>query len=231
MTRKGLFYAFMTMATGCGLLLFALVSMQPAHAGGLPSVGPLPPGLPAAADAWQAPVTQAVQSVYGLDGPVARIAALVQVESNWDPQAESIYAQGLTQFTPSTADWLAEVYPELQPADPWNARWSLLAASHYTQRILSGVKPYEHAIANCDQWAMTLCAYNGGPTWLKRDRNLTQSLGADPDIWFGQTERYSNRALWAFEENRAYPGKILKNWEHRYLLAGWPGVAACQQSS
>lgn len=221
MTRKGLVYAMLIMFSGCALLLGALVSIQPAHAQGVPS----------AAHSWQGPVTQAVQSVYGLDGPVARIAALVQVESNWDPQAESIYAQGLTQFTPRTAEWMAELYPELRPADPWSAQWSLLAASYYTKRILSGIHPFKNPIAACDLWAFDLSAYNGGPTWLKRDRLLTQSKGDDPDVWFGQTEKHSNRAHWAFEENRAYPGKILLHWEPRYLAAGWPGSVACQQHS
>lgn len=204
----------------CCLCLLALCSPQKADA----------QEVPAAAYTWKQPVTQAVQSVYGLNGPVARIAALVQVESNWDPQAKSIYAQGLTQFTPGTANWIATVYPELQPADPWNPRWSLLAASIYTQRLLSGIQPFEHALSNCDAWAFTLCAYNGGATWLNRDRTLTQSVGDDPDAWFGSTENHSRRAKWAFAENRAYPVKILKTWEPRYIAAGWPGSAACGES-
>lgn len=214
MIRKTMNYLLTTLLVGLALLATSLTT----HA----------EGPPAAAARWQPAVTQAVQSVYGLNGPVARIGALAQVESAWDPLAESKYAQGLTQFTPQTSAWMAEIYPALRPADPWNAEWSLLAASMYTKKLLTDIKPINHAIPACDHWAMDLAAYNGGPTNLKRDRALAAAAGADPDCWFGHTELHSRRDAWAFAENRAYPVKVLLKWEPKYLAGGWPGTAVCQ---
>ncbi len=183
--------------------------------------------VPAAADQYEKALTDAAQAAYGLDAPVARLAALIHVESHWNPQAQSPWADGLAQFTPLTAGWIAQIRPELGPADPWDPEWSMRAAAQYTKLLYNQIKPFDQEVAECDRWAMDLSAYNGGATWLMRDRKLTQFHGADPDRWFGHTENYSRRAQWAITENRAYPVKVLMVWEHRYLRSGWPGSPVC----
>lgn len=161
---------------------------------------------------------------FGLNAPVARLAAQIHQESAWRPDARSPYAQGLAQFTPATATWIAEVYPALAPADPWDFAWSLRAQAIYMHHLLTRIKG---AASECDRWAFALSAYNGGPGWVARDRRLASATGADSARWWNATENHSQRAAWAFKENRAYPRRILLQLEPAYIKAGWPGSAVC----
>lgn len=163
-------------------------------------------------------------AVFGLDAPVARFAAQLHQESGWRADARSPYAQGLAQFTPATATWIAQAYPALSPADPWDPLWSIRAQVAYMGHLWQGVAG---AATECDRWAFALSGYNGGPGWVARDRRLASAKGADGSRWFGNTEKHSNRAAWAFKENRAYPRRILLQLEPAYIAAGWPGSAAC----
>lgn len=156
---------------------------------------------------------------WGLDAPVARVAAQLQQESGWDPSARSIYAQGLAQFTPKTAQWLPEVCPQVGPPDPWDAGWSLRAVVCYDAWLLQRAP----GATACDRWAMTLSAYNGG----ERMRDRERSLAADATRWFGHTEQQRVRSPAAWRENRGYVQRILRVLEPAYLEAGWPGRAVC----
>lgn len=163
-------------------------------------------------------------SEFGLDAPVARLAAQLHQESGWRAKAKSPYAQGLAQFTPATAEWIAQAYPVLAPADPWDPVWSIRAQAIYMRHLLRGISG---AATECDQWAFALSAYNGGPGWVARDRRLASAKGADASRWWANTELHSSRAAWAFKENRGYPRRILLRLEPAYIAAGWPGSAAC----
>lgn len=166
----------------------------------------------------------AAGSEFGLNAPVARLAAQLHQESAWRPKAKSPYANGLAQFTPATAEWIAQAYPALAPADPWDPVWSIRAQATYMRHLLRGISG---AATECDQWAFALSAYNGGPGWVARDRRLASAKGADESRWFEQTELHSKRAAWAFKENRGYPRRILLRLEPAYIAAGWPGSAVC----
>jgi len=94
---------------------------------------------------------------HGLDPRL--LAALVHVESGWDPQARGSAGEiGLTQILPETARWIAEArgrpIPDL--ADPLE---SLDAGAWYLTALLreTGGNAVE-----------ALARYNGGPRW--RDR-------------------------------------------------------------
>ena len=167
-------------------------------------------------------------AVFGLGASPARIAAQIHQESHFKPAAKSPYAQGLAQFTPSTAEWMAKVFPdECGEADPWDAHWAIRCAvryDHYLYRRVSGA-------THCDRWAFTLSAYNGGLGWVNRDRRLAAADGADRERWFRHVEFYSRRADWARLENRAYVRRILTALEHAYIDAGWPGDAACPRGA
>lgn len=163
-------------------------------------------------------------SEFGLDAPVARLAAQLHQESGWRAKAKSPYAQGLAQFTPATAEWIAHAYPVLAPADPWDPVWSIRAQATYMRHLLRGISG---AATECDRWAFALSAYNGGPGWVARDRRLASAKGADASRWWANTELHSSRAAWAFKENRGYPRRILLRLEPAYIAAGWPGSAAC----
>lgn len=186
--------------------------------------------IPSAAQQYERTLTRHAYATFGPNAPVARLAAQIHQESHWRPDVCSwASACGLAQFIPSTATWMAEIYPrQLEPADPGNPAWALQAQVLYDQWLLRQV-----ALADeCQAWAMTLAAYNGGIGWLNRDRSLAEQAGADRGQWFGSVERYTRRADWARDENRAYVRRILLDLEARYLTAGWPGQsAACVSTS
>lgn len=174
-----------------------------------------------------------LENVWGLDANhyVALSAAQIHQESHWRPKAASKYAEGLTQFTPSTYKWIADKFPdELWPADPWDPYWSIRAMTIYDHWIHQRI---DNTASACDAWAMTLSGYNGGLEWVKRDRNLCRLADHTDDNchigrWFGHVERFSGRAQWAFKENRGYPRRILLKLTPAYLNAGFDGQDLCE---
>tara|TARA_R110001592_G_scaffold363400_1_gene688158 strand:- start:26446 stop:27093 length:648 start_codon:yes stop_codon:yes gene_type:complete len=184
--------------------------------------------VPASADHYRRDLTRIAQQEMGLGAPVALFAAQIHQESNWRSTAKSPYAEGLTQFTPATAKWIAEIYPDLGPAAPYSPSWAMRAMVRYDLHILARVKPWQaRDIADCDKWAFTLSGYNGGPGWISRDRKQAKGTGACPDVWWGAVDRYSTRSAAAFKENRHYVNRILNGLEPRYIAAGWPGASTC----
>lgn len=181
--------------------------------------------VPSAAYAWQRPLTREARAVWGLDAPVPLFAAQIHQESGWRVDARSPYAGGLAQFTAGTAADMARWYPELGPADAYDPRWALRALVRYDHRLYTSIAD---TASDCDRWAMTLSAYNGGPGWLTRDRALCRHVsGCDPSRWWGQVAGQTQRAAWARAENRAYPDRIVHRWQPLYLAAGWTGPAVC----
>jgi len=181
--------------------------------------------IPLASSRMRLTVIREAQRVYGLDAPVARFAAQIHQESLWNASAASRYANGLAQFTPPTAEWIAKVYPELHPAAPWDAHWSVRAMVRYMRHIETN---QADAATPCDRWAFALSGYNGGPAWVTRDRKRAHLARADPNRWFGEVELHTARAAWARKENRDYVRRILLSLEPAYSKAGWPGDLACE---
>lgn len=209
-------------ALGLGALLLVLATCapQPAHAA---------TRVPAASALYRLKVERAAERNFGLNAPVARLAAQIQQESAWNPKAASAYANGLAQFTPSTARWLPDVCPAVGPPDPWDPDWSLRAQACYMAWLLGRVEPFVYAgkMSDCTHWAFALRGYNGGLGWLHKERLKAQRAGADANDW-RQVAHYRVRAGWAHKENTHYPRRILITLEPRYLAAGWPGKAVCQ---
>lgn len=160
---------------------------------------------------------------FGNEDTVARIAGQVHVESRWNPHAQSRYAEGMAQFTPATSRWLESVCPEIGTPDPWSPDWSLRAVVCYDHWLYARVD----GATDCDRWAFTLSAYNGGLGWVARDQQRAAKAGADPHQWFGQVELHSPRAAWAQRENRGYVQRILRVAEPAYIAMGWPGTSVC----
>ncbi|MDC8015177.1 hypothetical protein [Tahibacter soli] len=90
-----------------------------------------PVRIPEASTRYRLALEREAVARFGLDAPIARIAAQIHAESTWEPTAESPYAQGLSQVTPPTAAWLPTVCPEVGPPDPWDAGRSLRAITCY----------------------------------------------------------------------------------------------------
>lgn len=183
------------------------------------------PRIPEMSTRYRLALEREAVAQFGLDAPVARLAAQIHAESAWQSNAQSPYAQGLAQFTPPTAQWLPTVCPSVGEPDPWDPAWSLRAIACYDAWLHARVPA---AASACERWAFVLSSYNGGLRWLIRDRVQASAKGADPAHWFGHVERQNaGRSAAAFAENRGYVVKILRYLEPAYIAAGWPGEAVC----
>ena len=174
-------------------------------------------------------VEQAVARAWGVEGSSARLAAQLHQESGFREGARSpVGAQGMAQFMPATAKWIATVFPaDLANFDPWNAQQAILAAALYDRWLLDRVGSYSRReLTECSRWAFVFRAYNGGEAALNRERKLAQQDGANANDWLA-VEKYRSRAQWAHKENTGYPRRILLVLEPAYLAAGWAGRAAC----
>lgn len=203
--------------------------------------------IPEASAGYRLQVQRAAGEYFGLDAPVARLAAQIHQESAWRPTAASKYAQGLAQFTPATAAWLPDVCPELGGFDPWNPNQSVRAMACYDAWLYGRIKPFQWGsmsrsidtngaanafklkpgtVTECSRWHFTLRAYNGGEGWINRERRAAAAAGWNPNR-ADEVAHTRLRAKWAHEENTGYPHRILYRLEPAYLRAGWPGQAVC----
>jgi len=180
--------------------------------------------IPREAQRYQRDLTRNARLVWGLEAPVATFAGQIHQESRWRPEAVSrVGAQGMAQFMPATARWIAGAYPALADNQPTNPVWAMRALVTYDRHLWDRVQ----AASPCERMAMALSAYNGGLGWVWRDQKLATAQGADQARWFGQVERYNaGRVAAAFRENRGYPRLILLTHEPRYIAAGW-GQGSC----
>lgn len=202
------------------VMLLAWCAPQPAHA---------QVHVPEVAVTYRLAIEREAARNFGLDAPVARLAAQVHQESAWNPRAASPYAQGLTQFTPATARWLPTVCPAVGQPDPWDPQWALRAQACYMAWLHGRVPQYRYAgaLSACSRWAFAFRAYNGGEGMLNRERLAAQRGGADANDWRA-VEAFRVRATWAHKENVGYPRRILLMLEPAYLAAGWSGKAVCR---
>ena len=179
---------------------------------------------PLAARQYRSTLTREVHTIWGLDAPVAVFAGQLEQESGWNPNVCSAVACGLAQFTGPTAK---EVSRQLGvSADVFNPAWALRAVVAYDRNLYRATE----AIDDCNHWAFTLSAYNGGLGNVRRDQRLCSARGSDcnPNLWFGGTAAYSNRSAGAYAENRAYILRILGTRQFTY--ATWGATVPCPRS-
>lgn len=176
---------------------------------------------PTAALKYRSDVIRSARVDWGLNAPVADFAAQLHQESGWNPAARSpVGAQGLAQFMPSTADWIAGLMPHLAAREPWNPGWAIRALVSYDRWLWQRVVVPD----GCERMAMTLSAYNGGLGWVNRDRRLARTSGLDDARWFGAVETVNaGRSAANWRENRHYPHRILRELAPRYL--SWGGAS------
>lgn len=180
--------------------------------------------IPAEAQKHRRDLVRLAQREMGLDAPIATLAAQIHQESRWNPHAVSpAGAQGMAQFMPGTAVWMAQLRRDLAAPDPFNPLWAIRGMVVYDAWLLARVQ----ARGPCDKWAMALCSYNGGLGWCRKDARLASSKGDDPLAWWNSVERHnSGRSAANFRESRGYPRLILRRWEPLYVRAGW-GSGVC----
>lgn len=178
--------------------------------------------VPTAALRHRADLTRNARAVWGLDAPVAVLAAQVHQESGWREAVRSpAGALGMAQFMPATAKWIAQAYPSLAAPDPMNPSWALRAMVTYDRHLWERVS----AADDCHRWAMALSAYNGGLGWISRDKAVAASQGLDPSRWWEHVETVNaGRSASNWRENRGYPVRILRQLAPLY--ASW-GQGVC----
>ncbi|MBN9795680.1 hypothetical protein DMP17_45010 [Pseudonocardia sp. TMWB2A] len=185
--------------------------------------------IPETSARYRLKLEQEANRYFGLAAPISALAAQVHQESTWNPKAQSPYAMGLTQFTPSTAKWIPSVCPLIGPPDVWDPNWSLAAHACYMAWLYKRVPRYAKPtppLSTCDRFAFALRAYNGGEGWVNRERKLAFDKGANANNWKAVAP-YRLRATWAHTENIGYPQRILNVLEPRYYNAGWDRLLAC----
>lgn len=181
--------------------------------------------VPREAERWHNRLSREARKAWGPDAPVATFAAQIQQESGWNPDARSLVgAQGMAQFMPATASWIADAYPELADGGPLNPVWAIRALVTYDRHIWDRTS----ASTTCDRMAKTLAGYNGGAGWTTKDEALAKLRGLDPARWWGNVETVNaGRSPAAWAENRGYPRRILRTLEQHYVDDAWLG-ASCE---
>lgn len=160
-----------------------------------------------------------VRFLWGFDENVSTFAAQIRQESNWNPNARSPYATGLTQFTPSTAAWISGAYPELAdgfftgPDRRLDWKWSIRAMVRYDRLLYTKLSKQRPPIvelfpAKGNLWTLTLRAYNGGIGWIQKELHGCETMD------FACCDRFRRKS--ACRENLGYPKAILTKWKPMY---------------
>lgn len=162
------------------------------------------------------------KSAWGVDAPVATLAAQMRQESGCRADAKSRFADGLAQFTPETAAWISSVYPDLAENQPTNPVWAMRAQAHYMLRQVRRA----NGETECDSMWIAHWDYNGGEGWRRRDQKLAAANGANPRRHVEVEPFNAGRAPAFFNENRGYPKAIIQRWQPLFIAAGW-GAGVC----
>lgn len=168
--------------------------------------------IPPPAHTYRAALVRAAHSGWGLDAPVAALAAQVHQESGWNPAAVSrVGAAGMAQFMPATAQWWCDLQ-RLSAADcqPNNPTWALRALVGYDKWLY--VRTPERYSAHDRLW-VALRAYNGGlGHWQAEARVAQGNTRAAVDAACGQARRHISHC----RENLGYPQRILTQLQPLY---------------
>lgn len=180
--------------------------------------------IPAAMQKYRSEVIRAARVEAGLGAPVAVFSAQIEQESGGNAQAVSpVGARGLGQFMPATARDMGRTRPDLGPANPTNPGWAIRALVAYDLANLKRIRAATPPATQCDAWALTLMAYNGGLGWVWRDQAKAKAQGLDPGRWESVASVNAGRSLAAKRENTDYPRAILRKRQPKYLAWG-PGI-------
>lgn len=175
--------------------------------------------IPSNANRWRSDLTRAAHAQWGLDAPIAALAAQLHQESRWQANAMShVGAIGMAQFMPATATWWCELNGlSKQECQPTNPVWAIRALVGYDRWLFERVKGADLR----SQHAFMLSAYNGGLGWVQRDQKLASSKGLDPLVWFDSVELVNaGRSAANWKENRVYPKRILIELQPLYATWG-----------
>lgn len=158
--------------------------------------------MPRAALQYRSELTRESRFVWGLVAPVSVFGAQIHQESGYDERARSKFADGLAQFTPSTAEWISGVYPRLGPPAPFSPSWAMRAMVQYDKRLYDGVRVADGV---CDRFLFALSDYNGG----SGRRMRRQVLSSSPGEWSATGTINPGISTGNQRENESYGPKIM----------------------
>lgn len=174
--------------------------------------------IPREALPYQAELIREARYAFGMDAPVALLAAQITQESGWKPGVCSVYACGLAQFTPGTAQWLSGINTSLGPAAPLDPHWALRALVTYDKRLHDGANP---SASDCDRWQFGLSDYNGGSGWRIR----RQKMSPQPEDYAITSAFNPGISKVNQQQNQAYPFRIVFHWQP--VFVSWNGPLIC----
>jgi soluble lytic murein transglycosylase-like protein len=176
--------------------------------------------IPVEAGRYRLTLAREAQRQWGLDAPVAALAAQVQAESNWNPQAVSrVGALGMAQFMPATARWWCErTKTAAENCLPQNPVWALRALVGYDLYLFERVPAYH---SRFDRLWLALRGYNGGEAHWRAEA-LTTGVAEPTREQIDAACGSARRAALHCRENLSYPRQILMVLQPRY--AGWGAV-------
>lgn len=198
---------------GLGLIFLCLLMPALAVAG--------EPPIPREALRYRGELTRNARLVWGLDAPVATFAGQIHQESAWRAEARSpVGAEGMAQFMPGTARWIAGAYPAtLGGAEVYNPAWAMRALVTYDLWLWERIPLGD----GCHRMWATLRGYNGGlGHWLAEYRLAPAPTQPAVDAQCGKARRAAAHC----PENLAYPRRILLSLAPRYERAGF-GPGSC----
>lgn len=177
--------------------------------------------VPPQAARYRAELTRAAHAQWGLNAPVAVLAAQVHQESTWNPQAVSrVGARGLGQFMPGTTSWwCGRTGTGAADCLPNNPAWALRALVGY-DKYLRDLTPAHYS--ERDRMWVALRGYNGGlGHWqLEAARTgLPSPTREQVDAACGSAKRSAVHC----PENLGYPRRIMSVLQPRYASWG-PGL-------
>jgi soluble lytic murein transglycosylase-like protein len=201
--------AWVAMYLVCAAML-AVLTPAPAHA---------------QAQRYRADLVRAAHSQWGLDAPIAALAAQVHQESGWNAAALSpAGARGLTQFMPATAQWWCGLQQQsAAQCQTSNPVWALRSMAGYDKWLYDRTPARYSAY---DRLWVALRAYNGGLGHWQAEAAVASRLHQQPatrqqaDAACGT----ARRAALHCAESLGYPKRILTALQPRY--AAWGGVVA-----
>lgn len=174
--------------------------------------------VPAAAKPYRAELTRAAHTQWGLNAPIAALAAQVHQESGWRANATSrVGAQGMAQFMPATATWWCDLNGLMpKQCQPHNPTWALRALVGYDKWLYDRTPARYSAY---DRMHVALRAYNGGlGHWQAEARATGARLPTreQVDAVCGAARRHHSHC----PENLGYPHRILVMLQPRYATWG-----------
>lgn len=171
--------------------------------------------IPARAHQYRRMLTQQAYAQWGLDAPIAALAAQVHQESAWRPEAVShVGARGLAQFMPATARWWC-AREGIDECLPHNPTWALRAMVGYDKFLFDRAPPH---LSDFDRLWLALRSYNGGERhWQAEARStgLRKPTREQIDAACGRARRHPKHCA----ENLGYPRRILLRLQPLYK--GW----------